>query len=109
MKSCCERSRQACIARGTPDVTTLVCLICPPRFCGLPFWNRTHCASDQRPSITRLASVLTTPGGGVIGIGRDSGMVGSVAPKKKGPRSRPRWHYGFGVLVPQPLQKEVAR
>src|SRR4051812_47505009 len=90
MKSCCERSRQPCSARGTPDVTTDVCRVCPPRFCGRPFWKRTHCPSLQRPSITRAPSVFTMPGGGVIGIGMDSGIrLGWLLQMKKGPHQGP--------------------
>jgi hypothetical protein len=93
--ACCVAALSRAIARCVFAIWTsllfsggvalaLVCRLYPPRFCGLPFWNLIHCASLQRPSMTRVPSVFTTPGGGVIGIGRASGMLDSVAPNEKG-------------------------
>src|ERR1043166_9661353 len=70
-----ELSRQACAARGWPEVGVVVWRTQPPIFCGWPRtkWIASHAV--QRPAATLPVSVTTTPGGGAIGTGIGSGML----------------------------------
>src|SRR5579863_3061536 len=80
----CRKSRQACNARGVPDIgvgappTVVVSLTLPPTFCGRPLTNLILSNGIvQRPSAALAVSVTTHPGGGTIGIGRNADMVTS--------------------------------